>query len=285
LRINAYVLAGDPWWVEESIRSYYPIVDRIVVSYDASGRSWSGGPLAVEESLEHIRAVDSDSKCVFAPGEYARPGQFILDVEHAQRQAAFDHASEGADWVLQIDTDEVVGDLTTFSSCLEEADVAHAGGLEYPARYLYARTRSGLFLERSTRAWRTEASYPGPVAVRARSRLAHLRQADVSLYRVDFRRRNTDPAHPRDAVVDRVVPVAAGIRHYSWVRSVDYMRRKAAWSGHSDTYTKDLENWLRRSRRPLLAVAQTPLRRAGGRFRFVRLPRDQRVWVGEDDVV
>lgn len=281
LRITAYVLAGDPWWVEESVLAYYPMVDRIVVSYDKSGRSWSGEPLPVDEALAHLRSIDVDGKCVFAPGDYSRPGEFALDTETAQRQAVLDQASEGADWVLQLDTDEVIGDRSTFLSCLAETEAAGMHGLEYPARYLYTRLRRGFFLEHCTRMWGIEGNYPGPVAVRAGTTLAHIRQAHVPLFRVDFKAHNTDPAHPRDAIVHRIVPLSSGIRHYSWVRSVEYMHRKAGWSGHADTYTRNFQSWIWRSRHPLMAVACSPVRGANRRFRFVWLPPEQRHWRGE----
>ena len=38
---------GDPAWIAQSIGSYYHLVDRIIVSYDRSGRSWAGHPFSV----------------------------------------------------------------------------------------------------------------------------------------------------------------------------------------------------------------------------------------------
>ncbi len=44
MRLNAYVLAADPAWIEESVASYYDLVQRILVSFDDSGTSWTGHP-------------------------------------------------------------------------------------------------------------------------------------------------------------------------------------------------------------------------------------------------
>ena len=283
LRINAYVLAADPWWLEASISAYYPVIDRLVVSYDEDATSWTGTPLPVEECLRRIRAIDVEGKCDFRPGHYSSPDRHPLDNDTFQRGEALAAASDGSDWVLQLDTDEVIPDLGEFVSCLEEADVRGATGMEYPLRYLYARTRRGAFLEMSSRFWGTIGNYPGPVAVVAGTRPRHARQADISPFRVDFSPHNTDPRHPRDAIVHRVIPPEAGILHYYWVRSEEHMRRKAGWSGHSDTYSEPrrMRAWRWRQRHPLLTTLSAPVHGLDNRFRLTRLPADRTTWVGE----
>ncbi len=101
------------------------------------------------------------------------------------------------------------------------------------------------------------------------------------LFRVEFRPNNTDTHRPRDIIVDRVIPVAAGIRHYSWVRSVDYMRRKAGWSGHSELYLSRYGAWEWRRLHPLLTALGTPFASVGRQYRLTGLPKDERFWVGE----
>ena len=73
MRLHAYVLAGDPAWIRQGIGSFYGLVDRIVVSYDADGLSWSGHPLSTEESLDRIAAADPDGKVVLHPGRFSNP--------------------------------------------------------------------------------------------------------------------------------------------------------------------------------------------------------------------
>jgi hypothetical protein len=283
IRINAYVLAADPWWLEESVRAYYPVVDRIVVSYDEDSTSWTGTPIPVEECLARLRAIDVAGKCDFRPGHYARLDEHPLDNDTFQRAEALAAASDGADWVLQLDTDEVIADLAEFVSCLEEADERGATGLEYPSRYLYTRTRSGRFLEMSSRRWGTIGNYPGPVAVVAGTVPRHARQADISPFRVDFAANNTDPRHPSDAIVQRVIRPRAGILHYYWVRSEEHMRRKAGWSGHADTYSEParMRAWRWRTRHPLLTTLTAPFQPMDNRFRLTTLPASRRYWVGE----
>lgn len=273
MRVHAYVLAADPHFLRESIAAYYDRVERIVVSYDRSARSWTGTPLPVDECLAVIRDLDAAGKCVLAPGDYARTDVDPLENDTYQRQHALDEAGDGADWVLQLDTDEVLGSLPTFVGALERADAVGAAGLDYPARWLYSRVGPGRYLEASRRFWGPAASFPGPVAVRAGTSLRLARQADVPLYRVDFRPWSTDPFHPRDAVVHEVIPLEDGIVHYSWVRSDDDMQRKFGWSGHTAAYSEPqvLRRWRQRSRHPWRTVATNALRRNDW-YRLADLP-------------
>lgn len=272
MRLNAYVMLGDPAFVGPSIRAYYPFVDRIVVSYDEEHLSWTRTPLPVDTCLDAVRALDVDGKCDFRPGRFAREGFDPLENDTFQRNAALADASRGADWVLQLDTDEVIPRPDIFLETLRHADDAGAGGLEFPARWLYTRVKPGLFLESSRRLWRPAMSYPGPVAVRAGSTLTLARQADVPLHRVDVRPWNTDPAHPSDAVVHEVVALSSAVNHYSWVRSDDFIRRKVGWSGHAAELAEggDYLKWRSATEHPLRTVLTSPFRTGGRRFRFGR---------------
>lgn len=280
MRINAYVLAADPNFLAASVLSYYDHVDRIVISYDRTATSWTGTVLPVDECLAILKDLDRDGRCELSPGDFWRPGADPLESETLQRRVALAQASDGADWVLQLDTDEVVADVDAFLRALRHADGAGKAALHYPSRWLYARTGgagpgAGFYLESSTRLWGPVSGYPGPLAVRAGTHLDLARQArSAPHYRVDVRPRNTDPAHPRDAVVDEVVPVRSAVLHYSWVRTDAYMRRKFAWSGHAAQYANPVvyDRWAWRSRHPLLTAAATPARPRDERYRIVRLP-------------
>ncbi len=272
MRINAYVLAGDPAWVEQSIASYYRLVDRIIVAFDSDGRSWSGLPMAVDESLERLRRADPLQKMVMMPGQFADPARRRMELETVQRQAALDAASDGADWVLQIDTDEIALSAGRLAAELHTAESRAARALEYPLRVLYARTRSGLFLEQSGRFWTMQASYPGPIAVAAGTRLSFARQvAGAPVHRVDLAPWNTDPAHPAGTPVHAVVGPDETIVHMSWVRSEAQLAEKALVSGHASDpdWNDTISAWRRRSRHPLRTAALSPL--ASDRFAHYRL--------------
>lgn len=281
MKLHAYVLAGDPAWIPQSIGSFYRLVDRIVVSYDEQGLSWSGHPLSTEKSLSRIAAADPDGKVVLRPGRFSNPELMAMWAETAQRQDALDAASEGADWVLQLDTDEVVADPAAFRAAIDAAEAHCASALEYPARVLYARALSGRFLETCGRFWSTQSSYPGPAAVRSGTRLSHARQAaGVPTYRVDVSAWNTDPARPSTTRVHRVIPRDQALLHLSWVRTEAQMAEKRAVSGHARgrDWDRELDRWRRRMRHPFLTAAAAPLsRRPFERFRVATLPEFARL--------
>lgn len=277
MRINAYVLAGDPAWIEHSIASYYRLVDRIIVSYDSDARSWSGLPMSVDESLERLRRADPLNKMVMTPGRFADPDRAPMDLETAQRQTALDAASEDADWVLQLDTDEIVLSADRLAAELRTAQSKAAMALDFPLRVLYARTRGGRFLEQSGRFWTMQASYPGPVAVAAGTQLTFARQvAGIPLHRVDLAAWNTDPAHAAGTPVHAVVAADEAILHMSWVRSEAQLNEKALVSGHASDprWNETMSAWRRRSRRPVRAVALSPFGRDPfAHYRLSRLPQ------------
>ncbi|WP_353808028.1 hypothetical protein [Agromyces sp. SYSU T00194] len=276
MRLHAYVLAGDPAWVAQSIGSYYDVVERIVVSYDADGRAWGGAPLSVEEALGRMRAADPDGKLVFRPGDHSDASREVMAVETEHRQAALDAASEGADWVLQLDTDEIVPSVGVLLDHLAEADRRAAEALAFPMRNFHARTADGAFLEHCGRFWTAQAGFPGPVAVRAGTRLTLARQAaDTPVHRVDMSPRNTDPAHPFGTPVHAVIPPRDAIIHMSWVRTERQMAEKRITSGYAGErdWDRDLRRWRRRAAHPRRTMLAAPFaRNPFGRFRVTRLP-------------
>lgn len=273
MKLNAYVLAGDPAWATESLRSYYHLVDRVIVSHDRGHRSWAGHPMAVEESLAALRKADPDDKIRVLPGHWSDPDRPILEVETEQREAARLAAAESADWVLQFDTDEVLLSPSTFLAQLREADRRGADALHYPLRNFYKRLSDDRFLEKCGPFWTTQASYPGPLAVRSTTHLTHCRQAAAATYRVDFRPWNTDPSHPSGARVHAVIRPDEGVAHLSWVRTPEQMAAKALISGYAPerNWDRDVREWEWRGRHPRLAALGSALSR--DRWNRVRIAR------------
>ena len=277
-RLNAYILAADPAWLEESIRSYYPLVHRIVVSYDESRRSWTGRPLPVDDCLARLKTVDPEGKLDFRPGDYARTGHPPMDNDTHQRQQALRQASDGADWVIQLDTDEIVPNLEIFRQALLEADAGDYDALAYPARWLYQRVSARLFLESSSRFWGHLAHYPGPVAVRAGTELRLARQSGTKLYVAGFSRKTVALYSLPPTPVRKVIRHNDAILHFSWIRSDDQMVAKlASWSHSRDRdWTRPLHRWRRAARHPLLTSALAPLKR--DRYERVRISRISGPW-------
>jgi hypothetical protein len=261
-----------------SVTSYYAAVERVVVSFDESRVGWNGGTIPIDDCLRELHQVDVESKIDLRPGDFSNFELPLMECETRQRQAALDLASEGVDWVIQLDGDEVIPDLHAFVEMIERADDRGAVGLDYPSRWIYAAIRAGRFLEGSSRWWQPAAGYPGPLAVRAGSKLSHARQCEGELFRVDFRTKNTDPWRLRDHPVDTTVPVEAGVLHFSWVRTLEEMNIKAEMSGHRDgvNWPVEIRRWKHRQRHPWLTTALTPLRRRGKLhpqwLRITRLP-------------
>lgn len=274
LSVNAYVLAATPHWLAASVSSYYDIVSRIVVTYDKDGLGWNRKPLPVTECIEILKGLDRENKMEFVPGSYSRQGYGRVENQNYQRQTALDQASDGADWILQLDTDEVLPDTAAFMRELGKADEMGREALYYPARWLYHHVKEDVFLERSTRFWKIAASFPAPLAVKAHTRLTHMRQSDVPGYRVDFRPQGTDCWSPPE--VDSVIPAEHGVVHYAWVRTKAQMALKAANHGElAQTEARDRKQleWEWCGRHPFFAVATSPtLRRFKGR-RMLRLAK------------
>lgn len=275
MRIHAYVLAADPAFIEASVLSYYDIVDRIVVSYDKEFLGWSGKPIEVEQCLRRLSRIDAEGKLVLSPGSYRskRTNEDLLALDTAQRQAALNEASEGADWVLQIDTDEVVPDARRLRQSLTEAEADGRQAVYFPQLWLLARTEHR-YLARCSRWGRLVAAYPGPVAVRAGTTLTLCRQTDVTGYRVDIGALNTDPWTSRDVVVDAQISPAAAIHHFAWVRTDEEMAAKERTSGHSrESFWPSMLAFRERAvAAPLITLATNPLRSREQRFRAIRLP-------------
>lgn len=260
-RINAYVMAADPAFLEESVLSYYHLVNKIIVTYDINSIGWLGSRIPVDECLSKLHKIDKDRKCVYIADDFSYPQLSGVESDTAQRQVSLDAAGEDADWVLQLDTDEVLSDSKTFISCLQAAEKRNATALHYPLRFLFAHLGGSRYLEKSSRLWSPVASYPGPVAVRPGTVLTCCRQTDALHYRVDFKPVNTDTSHPKDAHVDQVIDPDSAIWHYSWVRDKEHMLRKAGWSTHAKDFNWNplLRYWLWSQEHPVFASLLAPV--------------------------
>ena len=268
MRLAAYILAADPTWVRSSVLAYYAHVSRIVVSYDRNGLGWSGSPVPARRCIAALRAIDSDRKLRFVPGDFAGTHEDLMAAETAQRQAALDVAGLGADWVLQLDTDEVLPDAAALCRALAGVDRRYEA-VAWPMRVLYRRLRGGRYLEVAAEDGGLHVEYPGPVAVRAGATLHHARHPTGPVLKVPLeppvRAVVVDVAAAERAAVDVVAvergaapaavltsPASTGggervaahapscptatpeqvIWHNSWARSPRSVRRKVLSWGH-----------------------------------------------------
>ena len=247
MRLHAYVLAADPTWIARTVPQWYPYVDRLVVSFDADGIGWAGAPVPVQQCRDALKALDFDHKIVELPGNYSSALAHLTPMEKdtAQRQAALRVAGEGADWVLQLDTDELLPDPATLLSWLTTADVLGCAGLEWPMRVLFRRTRRG-FLQVINKDRSAHFEYPGPIAVRPEVALVDCRRIAENILRVCVEGDNSLQLQ-RPAASNEVrrggLPAAQAVIHNSWARERSSVHRKVRSWGHSDGWRSRAYFW------------------------------------------
>jgi hypothetical protein len=237
MSLNAYILVADPTWIEASVRSYYDVVGEIIVSYDRNGQGWTGTPIAVDECLARLRKIDHAGKMRFCPGDFACPGRPPFEGETHQRQVAIDEASRTADWVLQLDTDELLPNPAALLDALREADAQDIPALEWPMRVLFYQLRDGRYLEVCSPVKTDHFEYPAPVAVRAGTRLAHARRTHGLFLRpavagddCSLQIRRPLEERERRMVLERA---SDAILHNSWARSPANIKSKISSWGHN----------------------------------------------------
>jgi hypothetical protein len=266
LNVSAYVLLGDPAFLVPSIRSYYDDVTSIVASYDQDLLSWGGADMGPEmrACIRLIEANDPDGKVELLPGPFSCPELHPQDGETNQRQVSLDRASELGEWVIQLDTDEVVGNAARLLHEIDAADHLGLDALEYPSRWIYCHLFDCWFLERSTRRLKTWDAIPGPLVVRAGTRLRYARQTDAPTHKLRI----------GSGQGGGTVPIEDCVLHFSMVRTGAAMQAKAATSPHAPDldWNARLGLWEQARRQPVRAVARSVLSPTFGTYRPARLP-------------
>jgi hypothetical protein len=245
MRLNAYVLAADPTWLTSSVLAYYEYVERIVVSYDEEHRGWTGAPVPVEECLDSLRALDRNGKLEFKPGRFgpSNVARNPIQADTHQRLVALSQAAEGADWVIQIDSDEVLPRWEPLREAIEEAERRNIPAVEWPLRVLYRRLRDGRFLQVVTVNGSMHVEY-APVAVRPDARLIECRRTDTEFLRplvlgdtssLQVAQNPSEREHRIECVQPEDV-----IWHNSWARPAPVVRRKI----RSWTHNEGAKSWI-----------------------------------------
>lgn len=239
MRLSAYILAADPAWIEASVLSYYDFVQEIIVSYDQNSKGWTGAPVPVEECLSRLRAIDHDQKMRFCPGDYGHFHDAPMNGETYQRQCSI-AATSGADWVLQIDTDEILPKPSRLVEMLEYAERQDIPAVEWPMRVFFQRLGDGRFLEVCQSEADGHYEYPGPIAVRPGVKLIGARRTDGKFvrgvvagdrYSLQVKRPPEPNEHRFEGCRDE-----DAILHFSWVRTPGEIRSKIASWGHNEGF-------------------------------------------------
>jgi hypothetical protein len=250
VRLAAYLLAADPTWIEKSVRAYYDQVEEILVSYDEDGIGWSGSRVQSEDTIARLRAIDVAGKMRFVGGEYHSQPTAPAGEIH-QRQAALDSLATAADWVLQIDSDEVVPDMDVLIAALHHADERGLRAVEWPMRVLFRRLNDREYLVVTGKDGRGHFEYPGPIAVRPVAVFRDARRVDVPFLRPVVEGDDSSLQLTREPATgeDRSFTITAdqAILHNSWGRSPAVVLRKVRGWGHNDgwrTWRHYLLTWL-----------------------------------------
>ncbi|MBV8279030.1 MAG: hypothetical protein JO170_27730 [Verrucomicrobia bacterium] len=260
MRLNAYVLAADPAWIQVSVLSYYEIVDTLVVSYDKRGIGWSGVPIPVDECVALLRAIDKDRKIKFISGDFSARNRSPMDSDTYQRRCALEESSANCDWVLMVDADEVLPDARKFQQRLSKQVPYAYGSVEWPMRPLFQRLPDGSFLEVCSLSGRQYSEYPGPIAIRPGVELTEARRNQALQWRFGLRpglkARIKNPLKRligRQPTVHVRVCEDEAIWHFTWIRTEEQLRRKLSSWSHSldfdtETYLDNVwrsapENW------------------------------------------
>jgi hypothetical protein len=243
-RLKAYILAADPTWIEASLGSYYSLVEEIIVSYDIQGRGYTGLPLPLEACLQKLRSMDCNGKMRYCPGSYARLDHSPMDNETHQRRCAIEQAAEGADWILQIDTDELLPSTQPLLDAMAFAEQHNLSGIEWPMRVLYQRTRQGRYLEVCATDRCDRFEYPGAIAIRPHAHLLHARVTGDAFLRVVVRGDRSSLQLSQDLKTyerrAELISASEAILHNSWARTPKNLRMKlGSWSHNSG-----LKSWL-----------------------------------------
>ena len=279
MKIAAYVCLGDPAWIEASVNSYYPHVTKIIATYDRSGRSWSGPSIDTNVCIERLRAIDIDNKVEFLEGDFCIEENFgnpILS-DTNQRNLGLAVASRYGDWVLQLDTDEIIADWQLFKSYVEEANTKSFDAVYFPAIYVYQLISSSLALEICRRWGKRQAGYPGPLCVRAGSTLYLSRRSVGSTLHVPCKLAFDTVIEKAAVVSDKPVSPACCVVHITKGRTPAYMEKKFQTWGHSKDrdYSWELNYWTIVRRYPWLCLVFSHLLRGANKdkFRLFRIPK------------
>jgi hypothetical protein len=257
MRIHAYVLVSELPWLKQSVQSYYDYVDKIVVSYDSSSLSWTKRPLELSGSLALLKEIDTSNKMVFVFDNF-HESAIPLENETAQRRFSLNIAAQDADWVLQLDTDELITNMSTVVSKLKLADSVGASELWYPSLWVYNQTKY-FNLVHCNRLFRPLAGYPGPIAVKGSANIICARQTDSRSNSYVVGEKSMCPIVSSHGV-DPDVTGSDWILHMSWVRESTFFDEKARNNGHAYEFDwmKCKQQWQFAARFPLLHCLLAP---------------------------
>ena len=255
----AYICLGDPAWIEASVMSYYPYVDKIIATYDCDGLSWAGPKIDVDVCIQRLKAIDLQNKVEFVAGRFSVAANYDNPMlsETMQRQLGLELASRHADWVLQLDTDEIISNWKVFAAHIEHASVDGFDALYYPSICVNQLISRNLALE-SCRRWGVrQTGYPGPLCIRSGSKLYMGRRSLGNTLHVACKDSFNTVIESHATVCDTKVFEVDCVVHITKGRTPAYMEQKFKTWGHAKDrdYDTDLKYWNLVRKYPWLLLA------------------------------
>lgn len=257
MKIVAYVMAADPAYLQSSVSSYYQQVDKIVVTYDRNHLGWTGKPVRTNQCLSLLRHLDVDNKCLYFEGDYARP-EYFSDPnknETFQRNRSLDIARQYGDWILQLDTDEVLPKALVLSSLVSEAVQHSCTSVWYPMLWIFSVNRRGVTVA-SNRRLVPIADFPGPILLERNQRVVYSRHEANRSTALSFACNAVLGSVPETIVITKSLSWDELIYHYSIERSESDFQMKAQNNGHAFEVDWALayRRWKLAKSSPLMAV-------------------------------
>jgi hypothetical protein len=234
-RIGAYILPGDPVWLERTLARYYDLLDALVLPIPEDSRGWTGAPIQVDAVLAIVDAVDTRGLARRVPGQWTDAAH-PMRADTAQRQAALDALASDVDWVVQLDNDELLPDLQAMIAAIDEAEARGLDAVEWPMRVLFRKTRRHMF-EIVAADGSPRYDYPGAIAVRPTVRLSDARRIEGPFLRAVVRgdAASLQLSHRVAPGEERWVGLTHGqaVIHDSWARTPREIRQKTRSWGHA----------------------------------------------------
>ena len=247
MTIAAYICLGDPAWIEASVKSYYPYVSKIVATYDCDGLSWSGPKIDVGLCIERLKKIDTENKVCFVAGKFSIEANFDNPMlsDTYQRKFGLELASKFGDWVLQLDTDEIIPNWPKFAEYIDFADKNEFDAVYFPAIYVYQMISKRYALESCRRWGERQTGYPGPLCVRSGSTLYLSRRSLGATLHVPCSGSFNTLIETAATLCERSVVETDCVVHITKGRTPEYMEQKfRTWSHAKDRdYSSDLKYW------------------------------------------
>ena len=240
--VNAYLLLADDSWLDRSLRNYYPFIHRITACYDENSRGFTGCPIDITPARQTLQRCDTGTKVQWLSAPFYRSELSPLEVETKMRETGLAEAGSGADWIIQLDNDEILPDPDALRTALIMADSLGAIAIEWPMRTFFRQLSDSQFLEVCGKNGESSYSYQGAIAVRPGVQLVLARWVKTPRLRFITPELQHNLLASEAALSDpQVIPITAiqpdqAIWHFSWARSEDNLRTKLQCWGHAHQF-------------------------------------------------